>query len=132
MTPSKPIPSATELCLLKAMWKQAPLSARELHAQVEDELGWSYSSTRKTLERMLDKGMVAQEVTQISAHGIQVYRPLLEKVGTLAAFAHDFSHRVMEMQAPLTAAMFSGSKLVDDQELAQLDALLHNWPEDQA
>jgi hypothetical protein len=38
----------------------------------------------------------------------------------------------MEMQAPLTAAMFSGSKLVDDQELAQLDALLHNWPEDQA
>jgi predicted transcriptional regulator len=128
MTPSKPIPSPTELCLLKAMWKQSPLSARELHAQVEDELGWSYSSTRKTLERMLDKGMVAQE----SAHGIQVYRPLLEKVGTLAAFAHDFSHRVMEMQAPLTAAMFSGSKLVDDKELAQLDALLHNWPEDQA
>jgi predicted transcriptional regulator len=121
------IPSPTELSLLKALWKGAPLSSRALHDQVVDELGWTYSSTRKTLERMLDKGMVAQD----AANGIQVYRPLLEKVGTLAAFAHDFSHRVMEMDAPLTAAMFSGSKLVDARELEQLDQLLHDWPEDQ-
>lgn len=126
MPPSTTIPSPTELSLLKAMWKEAPLSARALHARVEEELGWSYSSTRKTLERMLDKGMVAQEV----ADGIQVYRPLLEKVGTLAAFARDFSHRVMEMEAPLAAAMFTGSKLVDEQELERLDQLLHDWPED--
>jgi len=122
------IPSPTELCLLKALWRAAPLSARELHARVEEELGWSYSSTRKTLERMLDKGMVAQETLD----GIQAYRPRMEKVGTLAAFARDFSRRVMEMDAPLTAAMFSGSKLVDGKELEQLDALLHNWPEDDA
>jgi predicted transcriptional regulator len=121
------IPSPTELSLLKALWKGTPLSSRALHDQVVDELGWTYSSTRKTLERMLDKGMVAQD----AANGIQVYRPLLEKVGTLAAFAHDFSHRVMEMDAPLTAAMFSGSKLVDARELEQLDQLLHDWPEDQ-
>jgi predicted transcriptional regulator len=122
------IPSPTELCLLKALWKDAPLSARDLHAHVEDELAWSYSSTRKTLERMLDKGMVAQS----SEGGIQVYRPLLDKVDTLAAFARDFSHRVMEMDAPLAAAMFSGSKLVDDQELARLDTLLNNWPAEEA
>lgn len=122
------IPSPTELSLLKALWRDAPLSARELHARVEPELGWSFSSTRKTLERMLDKGMVAQE----SAAGIQVYRPLLEKVGTLAAFARDFSRRVMEMDAPLAAAMFTGSKLVDKEELARLDGLLQDWPEDAA
>jgi predicted transcriptional regulator len=128
MVASNPIPSPTELCLLKALWKDAPLSARALHAHVEGELGWSYSSTRKTLERMLDKAMVAQD----SAGAIQVYRPLLAKVDTLAAFARDFSHRVMEMDAPLAAAMFSGSKLVDDSELARLDTLLQNWPGDEA
>lgn len=122
------IPSPTELSLLKAMWRQAPLSARELHLRVEDELGWSFSSTRKTLERMLDKGMVAQE----AVGGIQVYRPLLEKVGTLAAFARDFSMRVMEMDAPLAVSMFTGSKLVDEQELERLDSLLHDWPGDDA
>jgi BlaI family penicillinase repressor len=128
MVSSAGIPSPTELSLLKALWKQQPLSARELHDRVQDELGWSYSSTRKTLERMLDKGMVSQD----NAHGIQVYRTALDKVSTLAAFAQDFSRRVMEMDAPMSAAMFTGSKLVDQKELEELDQLLQNWPEDKA
>ena len=121
------IPSISELTVLKALWRQQPLSAREIHQQVEDELGWSYSSTRKTLERMLDKGSVRQS----SLHGVQVYEAALEKVDTLAAFAHDFGRRVMEIDAPLPVNMFTGSKLVDDAELAQLEALLQDWPTDQ-
>ncbi len=119
------VPAITELALLKALWRRQPLSAREIHQQVEGELGWSYSSTRKTLERMLDKG----SVRQTTVHGVQVYEAALEKVDTLAAFAHDFGKRVMEMDAPLPVAMFTGSKLVDDTELAQLEQLLHDWPE---
>jgi len=121
------IPSISELTVLKALWRHQPLSAREIHQQVEEELGWSYSSTRKTLERMLDKGSVRQS----SLHGVQVYEAALEKVDTLAAFAHDFGRRVMEMDAPLPVNMFTGSKLVDDAELAQLEALLQDWPTDQ-
>lgn len=128
MVTPKPIPAPTELSLLKALWREPQLSARALHARVEDELGWSYSSTRKTLERMLEKGMVAQEAVA----GIQVYRPLLDKVDTLAGFARDFSRRVMEMDAPLAAAMFTGSKLVDGKELERLEQLLQQWPEDAA
>lgn len=118
-------PSMSELCLLKALWKTAPLSARELHAAVAGELGWSFSSTRKTLERMLDKQMVAQE----NRHGVQVYGARLDKVTTLAAFAHDFGRRVMELEAPLPAAMFTGSRLVDADELGQLERMLQDWPD---
>ncbi|UTY58935.1 BlaI/MecI/CopY family transcriptional regulator [Massilia sp. erpn] len=121
------IPSSTELCVLKALWKQQPLSAREIHVEVERELGWSFSSTRKTLERMLEKEMVAQNMR----HGVQVYAAQLEKVGTLAAFARDFGRRVMEMDAPLPVNMFTGSKLVDAQELAQLEQMLNDWPDDE-
>jgi predicted transcriptional regulator len=117
-------PSVTELSLLKALWKEQPLSARELHARVEEELGWSFSSTRKTLERMLDKGMLAQR----SVHGVLVYEPNVDKVATLAAFAHDFGRRVMEIDSPLPVSMFTGSKLVDQQELAALEQLLQDWP----
>lgn len=121
------IPSISELTVLKSLWRQQPLSAREIHEQVADELGWSYSSTRKTLERMLDKGSVRQS----TRHGVQVYEAALEKVGTLAAFARDFGTRVMEMDAPLPVNMFTGSKLVDEAELAQLEQLLNDWPEGQ-
>ena len=120
------VPSITELTLLKALWRQQPLSAREIHDQVAQELGWSYSSTRKTLERMLEKGTVSQQVR----HGVQVYEAVLEKVDTLAAFARDFGKRVMEIDTPLPVMMFTGSKLVDQQELARLDQLLQDWPED--
>ncbi|NVE01119.1 BlaI/MecI/CopY family transcriptional regulator [Massilia sp. BJB1822] len=121
------VPSTTELCVLKALWKRHPLSAREIHLEVERELGWSFSSTRKTLERMLEKEMVGQEVR----HGVQVYAARLEKVGTLAAFARDFGRRVMEMDTPLPVNMFTGSKLVDAQELAQLEQMLNAWPDDE-
>ena len=120
------VPSISELSLLKALWRQQPLSAREIHEAVEAELGWSYSSTRKTLERMLDKGMVLQELR----HGVQVYAAVSDKVDTLAAFAHDFGKRVMEIDTPLPVNMFTGSKLVDDDELARLEQLLNDWPVD--
>jgi predicted transcriptional regulator len=120
------IPSITELTLLKCLWKQHPLSAREIHDRVEEELAWSYSSTRKTLERMLDKGMISQH----TAHGMNVYAPVLEKVETLAEFAHDFSHRVMELNAPLPVNMFTGSRLVNQHELKELEQLLAEWPDE--
>lgn len=122
------IPSVTELALLKALWKQQPLSAREIHDAASAELDWSFSSTRKTLDRMLDKQMVGLQVV----HGVNVYSARLQKVGTLAAFAHDFGRRVMELDAPLPVTMFTGSKLVDQQELAQLEQMLQDWPADEA
>ena len=126
MSVNFPIPSVSELTLLKALWKQQPLSAREIHDAASDELAWSFSSTRKTLDRMLEKRMVGLQ----TVHGINVYSAQLDKVGTLAAFAHDFGRRVMEMEAPLPVTMFTGSKLVDQQELAQLEQMLHDWPDD--
>lgn len=118
------VPSMSELSLLKALWKEHPLSAREIHERVAPDLGWSFSSTRKTLERMLEKSMVGQH----TRHGVQVYASRLEKVGTLAAFAHDFGSRVMEMDGPLPVNMFTGSQLVNQQELEQLEQLLQDWP----
>ena len=120
------VPSITELSLLKALWRQQPLSARELHDAVVDELGWSYSSTRKTLERMLEKNMVRQQMR----HGVQVYGAVSDKVDTLAAFAHDFGRRVMEIDTPLPVNMFTGSRLVDETELLRLEQLLNDWPVD--
>ncbi len=120
------IPSTPELCVLKALWRQAPLSAREIHEAVEEELAWSFSSTRKTVERMMEKQMVAQHVR----HGVQVYQALLDKVETLAAYAHDFGTRIMELDTPLPVNMFAGSKLVDASELAQLEQMLSDWPDE--
>lgn len=113
-------PSPTELTLLKALWRNQPLSAREIHERVLTELDWSFSSTRKTLERMADKALVG--VTEV--HGVKVYRANAGKVATLAHFIKDFSRRVLEVDGPLPVSMFVDSKLLDKTEMQDLERLL--------
>jgi BlaI family penicillinase repressor len=115
-----PTPSNAELELLKALWRQGVCSAREVHNGAAGALDWSYSSTRKTLERMVDKGLVADTVE----HGLNMYRAKVGKVATLAALSTDFARRVLEIDGALPAQAFADSRLLSEQELQQLDALL--------
>lgn len=115
-----PTPSNAELELLKALWRQGACSAREVHNGAVATLGWSYSSTRKTLERMVDKGLVEETVE----HGLNMYRAKVGKVATLAALSTDFARRVLELDGALPAQAFADSRLLSEQELQQLDALL--------
>ncbi|MCS4279317.1 BlaI/MecI/CopY family transcriptional regulator [Stenotrophomonas rhizophila] len=115
-----PTPSNAELELLKALWRQGACSAREVHNGAAGALDWSYSSTRKTLERMVDKGLVEETVE----HGLNMYRAKVGKVATLAALSTDFARRVLEIDGALPAQAFADSRLLSEQELQQLDALL--------
>ncbi|WP_019028638.1 BlaI/MecI/CopY family transcriptional regulator [Colwellia piezophila] len=115
-------PTAPELEILKLLWHSQPQTARELHDEVEHILGWSYSSTRKTLERMGDKGFVSMK----SSGNKKIYFAEIDKVKTLAAFAQDFAKRIFEIDGPLPVAMFTDSRLINDSEIADLEKLLHD------
>lgn len=113
-------PTAPELEILKLLWLKQPLTARELHDELVPLLGWGYSSTRKTLERMGAKGFIACE-----SHGNKnSYTALLDKMPTLATYVQDFATRVFEINGPLPVAMFANSKLVSADEIADLEKLL--------
>jgi Predicted transcriptional regulator len=113
-------PTAPELEILKQLWEKSPLTAREIHNQLEDVLCWSYSSTRKTLERMQTKAFIAG-----SSEGNKIrYAPLADKVTTLAAFAQDFAQRIFELKSPLPVAMFADSQLINEHDIKQLEQLL--------
>ena len=115
-------PSPTELAVLKVLWQQSPLSAREIHVLISQKLNWSYSSTRKTLERMTDK----QLLTTAEVHGLKVFTPGVNKVKVLALFARDFAQSVFEFDKPLPVSMFAESKLLDENELLELEKLLND------
>ena len=112
--------TAPELEILKLLWEKQPLTSRELHDELAPLLGWGYSSTRKTLERMSAKGMVACG----SQGNKNCYTALLDKMPTLAAYAQDFASRVFEIKGPLPVAMFANSTLINSDEIAALEQLL--------
>lgn len=112
--------TAPELEILKLLWQQQPQTGKALHTRLDALYGWSYSSTRKTLERMVTKGYI--RVEQQGNKGI--YFAVLEKVPTLAAFVDDFAKRVLELDGCLPVAMFADSHLIGQDELSELEAHL--------
>lgn len=122
--------TATELEILKLLWQRMPQTGRELHDQLALSLAWSYSSTRKTLERMVEKKLLLQE-----SQGHQnSFRANVDKISTLANLTADFARRVLELDSPLPLAMFSDSKLLSQSEqhaLHQQLALLQDEQQDE-
>ncbi len=57
------------------------------------------------------------------AHGIFVYRAQAKKVATLAGLVREFTERVLELDTVPVAALFGGSGVLNEKELAELEAL---------
>lgn len=116
----KNIPTPPELVLLKALWAQGALPVRSLHDACSPVLNWSFSSTRKTIERMADKGFVV--ISKSAKPACVSVR--ISKTTTLAHMAREFFGRVLEVDGPLPASAFTGSTLLSDEELDELEGLL--------
>ncbi|MDF1681237.1 BlaI/MecI/CopY family transcriptional regulator [Ponticaulis sp.] len=121
-------PTDTELTLLRPLWQSRRLSAREIHDATEASTGWSFSSTRKTLDRMVDKGLIAIEMV----HGIKTFIPTTPKLSVLASLIGDFSKNILGSDQPLPAAAFVGSSLISDDEIDELEDLLKDLNEKDA
>ena len=113
-------PSSTELIILKHLWRHKAQSLREIHVAIEPELCWSRSSTRKTVERMVDKGWLGLR----NAHGLNVYHARARKIPTLAGMIRDFAANVLGLEGHLPVSNLVKSQVLSQEELLELEAYL--------
>lgn len=118
-------PTDPELAILKCLWAAAPRSARSIHEEAGAALGWSLSSTRTTVARMVGKGLLVET----KRDGVRVYAPAEAKTKTVAGLLRRFFGRVLEMDGPLPVAAFTGSGLLSEDEIAEVEALLADGDE---
>lgn len=102
------------------LWRDGAKSVGEIHAILSEELNWSRSSTRKTIERMLAKQMLTVE----ALHGLNIYRAKLEKVPTLAGLIQSFAKSVLGLDGPLPVSNLVKSEILTQAELSELEAYL--------
>ena len=93
--------------------------------QIADDFGWSYSTVRTVLERMVDKGLISK----MSVDGVNIYEAEVTKVAMLGRMIADFSARVLELDTTPAAAFFADSKLLSENELEELEAVLRKREE---
>lgn len=113
-------PTSVELELLKALWRKGRLSAREIHEATQQATKWSFSSTRKTLERMLEKGLISD--TEV--HGVRVYAARVQKLSTVASMWRDFASRVLGGAGAAPIAHFAENDFLSKEEIDELKRML--------
>jgi predicted transcriptional regulator len=114
-------PSDAELDLLKLFWKDGPLSARAVHDRIGPQLGWASSTTRTVLERMCAKGLIERRERE----GLAVFVARQSKVDVLGRALRKFARHVLEIDGPLSAQAFTGSQILNADEIAELQSVLN-------
>lgn len=122
MTTAPDLPELTdsELEVMKALWRGGPRSAREVHDDLAARLDWAYTTTRTTLDRMVDKGLVHRR----SIHGLYVYEPALSRPRGLAGLVRRLSRRVLEVEPARVVSLFGESLDLSDEEIRELETLI--------
>lgn len=110
----------TELEVLKVLWEDGRLSAREVHERLAGEQGWAYSTTRTVIDRMVKKGLLERG----SFHGVFLYRPQISRPQGLARMVRDFAERVLEIDSAAVLPLFSRGGALTAEEVEELSRLL--------
>ena len=113
-------PNPPELIILKSLWSHGPLPVKQIHTLCENKLNWSFSSTRKTVSRMVDKNLVVLNAEE----GIATYSARTSKTTTLSSLTRDFMYRVLEIDGPIPSSIYNNSKLLSDDDLDEMDGLI--------
>ena len=121
-------PSDAELAILKCFWRDGDLSAREVQDRIGVEQGWTSSTTRTVLERMRAKRLLGRR----NVHGMAVYSTAQPKVAVIGVLMRRLG-ALLEIDGTLPVAAFSGSQILDAEDIAALEeALKQDEPEGEA
>lgn len=110
--------SKPELSVLSILWKQQPLSVRELH----DRLGnsWAYTTTKTVMDRMAAKNLLERD----TIHGVIVYRAKVGRAEGLAQWVRFIAEKVFETEADEVVSLFAKRKTYSPKEIAELRELI--------
>ncbi|GAB3094044.1 BlaI/MecI/CopY family transcriptional regulator [Aestuariicella hydrocarbonica] len=116
--------SKAELTVLKVLWKQQPLSVREVHDHLHTN--WAYTTTKTVMDRMTGKGLLARS----NQHGVNIYVPLVSRAEGMVQWVRFFADQVLDMGYDEVLNLFDRKQQYSQEELDELAALLKDQDND--
>jgi predicted transcriptional regulator len=112
--------SAAESMVMEALWRRSPLSAEEIIAEVAGPQGWSSSTVKTLINRLLKKKAVAAQPDGRR----YLYRPVLARAEFVAAESQGLLDRLFDGRlAPLVSHFSQGGRL-SAEDVAELKRLI--------
>jgi BlaI family penicillinase repressor len=112
--------SEAEWLVCQVLWRQSPLTASEIIGQLGSRIGWSTSTIKTLLNRLVKKNVVQFEV-----HGREyLYSPRIGEEECIQAHTRSFVQRVWGGATGAMMASFLRHQELSPGDIAELRALL--------
>ena len=112
--------SKSEFDILRILWRNGELSIREVHDKLPDSIGWAYSTTKTTMDRMVKKGILQRN----DFHGVFVYKSLINRAQGLFRWVQFLADRVLEMDYGEVVSLFVKNNTLAPEEIEELRKML--------
>jgi BlaI family penicillinase repressor len=119
---SKPIVELTEAewSIIKAVWETEPCTAPAIQEKLFKPMGWTYSTVRTLMDRMVAKGVLkAKKDSKLTIYQSAVTRAQAQSGELLYALKHAFNGAL----TPMVQCLLENNDVNAD-ELAQLEAMI--------
>lgn len=114
--------SDSELQIMQLLWEDSPLSAAEISKALPDSLGWSPTTVKTMLSRLVGKGALATDPDGRRF----LYRPLVERQQLAAGQAGGLIDRLFGGRVSPLVAQLAEQREIDPEDLAELERLVRS------
>ncbi len=112
----------SEWPVIKVVWETEPCTATAVTEKLLKATGWTYSTVRTLMDRMVAKGVLkAKKEGKITIYNSAITRKQAQRGELFYALKHAFNGAL----APMVQCLLE-SKDLDEQELAKIEELIRN------
>jgi len=113
-------PTASELAILQLLWKNGPLSVKDVHEALDRDKPVVYTTVLKTMQVMMERGML-DRTTEGRKH---IYRAVIAQVATQDKLLDSFLNKTFGGSAQKLVMRALGKHTPGPQELEELKAYI--------
>ena len=116
-------PTKAELAILRVLWREGPLSVRDVQAILDRSKPTGYTTVLKIMQIMADKGLVDRDDTVRP----QIYRASHSEDRTQKAMLKDLLQRAYGGSVKALVLHAIGTKKPSPEDLAEIERLLDRF-----
>lgn len=113
--------------IMDALWRENPLSADRIVADVTARQAWGEATVKTLINRLLKKKAIKSERVE----GRHQYRPLVQRADYVQTESQDLLDRLFGGELAPLVAHFAKSRNLKPEEVARLKKLIDELPDDE-
>ena len=122
MARKQPKISEAEMQLLRLLWDESPLGATEIAERVSHERGWTITTVKTLLSRLVAKGALTAEPQGRK----YLYAPAIDRDDVAVSQARGLIDRLFGGRVSPLVAQLAEQQELDEQDIAELEKIVRS------